>query len=83
MPTPTSKSSSQNAGENPSTTPAQELTPDELQQLSALGIDDSLAADLNDVVGIGHAAGPEEHQEEIDRWIKDGGELEPTRSRAL
>ncbi|MDP2548493.1 hypothetical protein [Oceanobacter sp. 4_MG-2023] len=35
-----------------------------------------MAADLNDVPGISHAAGPEEHQEEIDRWIENGGELE-------
>jgi hypothetical protein len=32
--------------------------------------------DLNDVVGIGHASGPEEHQQEIDQWIKDGGKPE-------
>ena len=76
MPTSTPKSSLPNAGENFSTTPAQELTPDELQQLSALGINDSLTADLNDVVGISHASGPEEHQKEIDRWIEGGGELE-------
>ncbi len=72
MPDTTSKSSSQNPGQSTKTIQHPGFTPEELQELSELGIDpNSLMTD--EPVGLSSASGPEEHQADIDRWIDGGG----------
>lgn len=73
MPTKTSKNSSPKPGQKASIAQAPELTPEELQELSALGINPSLIDAVNDVPGIGSASGPADKQAEIDDWIANGG----------
>jgi len=74
MPTKTLQSSSPNAGQNPAILPTQDLAPELLQKLSALGIDlDSLPEANPQVAGIGSALGPEKDQAALDAWIAAGG----------
>ena len=74
MPTKTLQSSSPSAGQNPAIQPTQDLPPELLQKLSAIGIDlDSLDEANPHVQGIRSAAAPSEDQAGVDAWIDAGG----------